>query len=692
MDTTATEHRAAAAVVDRLWRAYAPYQRGRYAFNDLTSMLSLLVLARFVESVRAADGDFVRQWDRALAEARIGVSPLMDLRAAIASAGGHAGFPVPALRDAGFPSGDEQSDDVPWIAAFLAALDERPTPIEAGLAEVGELLVERLVQESAYPSGEFHTPPTLARLLVELAAPRPGDRILDPACGSGSLLAAAVQRAAGPGRVDGASFEAFATNRGNLQLAMMNLAVHGVERPAVRASDALTQFETQGNRLFDRVVSNPPFNQRIENIGRARWPFGRPPESSANFAWLQLAWSRLSENGIATIIMPRAAAWSPGREAEIRRAMIAEGALLGVIALPANLFPQTSVPVDVWLLARKKSRHLPDGEANAVLFVDAGRLGTRAPRQSHVLTAKDRERISSRVHEWLDSPRATHDEPGFSRSVPEAEILGNEGSLDPRQYVHSEDRPTTAPDLRRMLDDLVRGAGAASNSGFDLETGLSTCEQLTSTGSEPPREPLGRVLSGSVAGAPEEPTPGRLLAGPSGSLVRAEDYVDSGGIPVVMPKDLTGHGFDPDSTRAISERQAEDLGRFRLREGDVVLARRGELGRCAVVRAEQDGWICGTGCFVLRPPAWLDADYFAAYLRSAEARAWLDGHSTGSTTLKTISLDVLAELPVALPDLGTQQAIAVMMRQLDEHERLLREQLALTAKIRQGALTGFFLR
>jgi type I restriction enzyme M protein len=193
-------------------------------------------------------------------------------------------------------------------------------------------------------------------------------------------------------------------------------------------------------------------------------------------------------------------------------------------------------------------------------------------------------------------------------------------------------------------------------------------------------------LEGTAGGLLE--APGLLLAGPSGSLIRADHYVDVGGVPVVMPKDLTGGGFGMASIRRISERQAMGLERFRLRPGDVVLARRGELGRAAVVREEQNGWVCGTGCFLLRPPAGLDSDYFAAYLRGTEARTWLETHSTGSMKMKTISLDVLRELPVVLPSLAAQQAIADTMKRLDEHERLLREQLALTQRIRHAALDG----
>lgn len=87
-------------------------------------------------------------------------------------------------------------------------------------------------------------------------------------------------------------------------------------------------------------------------------------------------------------------------------------------------------------------------------------------------------------------------------------------------------------------------------------------------------------------------------------------------------------------------------------------------------------------------PAGLDADYFAAYLRGAEARTWLEAHSTGSMKMRTISLDVLRDLPVFMPDLAAQQAIADTMKQLDAYERLLQDQIALTRRIRHDALDG----
>jgi type I restriction enzyme M protein len=568
------------------------------------------------------------------------------------------------------------------VAPFLAVLDESRELTRAALHEICELLLERYVQENPYSGGEFYTPRDVVRLMLDLVPPGPGDRILDPACGTGGFLAAAAQRIAASGRVDGGSFEAHAMDHRNTPLATMNMALHGVDRPVVLPANPLALFQRRrGSGLVDRVWSNPPFNQRIEGIDFVDWPFGEPPESSGNFAWLQFAWARLSENGTAAIIMPPAASWSSGREAEIRRRMVAHGAVLAIIALPANLFRETSIAVHAWILARDRSHHLPVNEQDTVLFIDASRLGMQMPRQLRTLTAADTERISSRFLEWLRSPRAIPDEPGFSRSATCEEILENAGNLDPRLYIDNmRVRQSAVPDRGHTLDELDRRDEATSTAYIELRDAFSACDRLVQDGVESPRMALRNILSVHPKGL--------LLAGPSGSLIRAEDYVDTDGIPVVMPKDLTDTGFNVANIRKIAAHQVEGLERFRLHRGDIVLARRGEMGRCAVTRAEQQGWVCGTGCFVLRLPPTLDADYLAAYLRSPTAREWLENHATGIMSLKTISLSVVGNLPVVVPDLDTQRAIAEVMARLDASERLLKEQLELTQGIRRDALSG----
>ncbi|MFE6716133.1 N-6 DNA methylase [Streptomyces albidoflavus] len=690
---TAVTRSSASTVVDGLWRAYAPFQRGRSTDRDLTAMLTILLLAGFLDSVDEPGDELSKRWSRAMAEARTGYPPLRDLGEALRLAAAHEQFPtrVPLDLERVFRDDLEASEALPWAADFLAALPQPPATTEWGLKDVGDLLLERYAAENSPHTGEFFTPHSVTRLLAQSLSPEPGDRVLDPACGTGGFLVAAAQHVAEQGLADSASFEGHAMDHRNTRVAVLNLLLHGVERPVVRTSDPGAVLRGPGDGMADLVMCNPPFNQRVQGLDSRPWPFGPPPESNANFAWLQFAWSRLSAKGKAALIMPSGAASRLGREAQIRREMLAGGALLAVVALPSRLFSETDVPVHLWLLARDKSRHLPAGEAESVLFIDASRLGTQAPRQRHELGPADRERVSGRLQAWLRSPRETPDEPGFSCSVPHRAILENTGcSLDPRLYVDPAREPApSAVSTRELLDELAARSVPTAEATARLHHSFDRSERAARSEAGAPRVPLAKILDATARDEEEEEArTGRLLAGPSGSLIRAEQYVEDGGVPVVMPRDLTGNGFSTADIRRISEKQAAELSRFRLRLGDVVLARRGELGRSAVVREEQVGWVCGTGCFVVRPTGRLDADYLAAYLRGPEARAWLDTHSTGSTKMKTIPLRVFAELPVVLPDLATQRAIVDTTAQLDEHERLLEEQLSLTRRIRHAALAG----
>ncbi|MFF8725357.1 N-6 DNA methylase [Streptomyces sp. NPDC015171] len=681
--------RPATEVVERLWRAYAPFQRGRSTDRDLTAMLAMLALAKFMDSARDPAEELTKRWSRAVAEARTGYLPLRDLHHAYSLATSHAQFPLVASWDTEnvFATAVD-TDDLPWTPAFLTALQEFPPATQAGFEEVTDLLLERFVTESASQTGEFYTPRAVTRLVVESLSPQPGDRVLDPACGTGGFLTAAAQYVAERGHAGGVSLEGYAMDHRNPQPAMLNLALHGINQPLVRASDPASLFRDPGVGRAEFVMCNPPFNQRVQGLEHLNWPFGIPLESNANFAWLQFAWTRLSNKGKAGIIMPTGAASTRGHGTEMRRAILAAHALLGVVALPAGMFSHTAVPVHIWLLARDATHHLPAGEAGSVLFIDASRSGTQTPRGARVVGTAEIDRISATFRTWLRSPHANSDAPGFSRSVSYDEILANDGCpFDPRLYVEpTQERPAAALGVRRLLDDLAQRASSAAVSTTSLGRSFDHSERAARSEADVPRESLRNLL----ASTPGEGVDARhqLLAGPSGSLIRADDYVDIGGVPVVMPKDLTGGGFSTASIRHISELQAKRLERFRLRPGDVVLARRGELGRAAVIRDGQRGWVCGTGCFLLRPPAELDPGYFAAYLRSPEARAWLEAHSTGSMKMKTISLDVLSDLPVPVPALSAQRAIADAMERLDEYERLLGEQLALTRRIRHTALDG----
>ena len=144
-----------------------------------------------------------------------------------------------------------------------------------------------------------------------------------------------------------------------------------------------------------------------------------------------------------------------------------------------------------------------------------------------------------------------------------------------------------------------------------------------------------------------------ILTGPFGSALHQTDYV-AHGIPVVNPQDIVDGAVSTSRIKMVSPQTRDRLSDFALREGDIVLGRRGEMGRCAVVSREMSGWLCGTGCFVLRPGKACDSRFVSLQIQSPEVRQRLDQQSVG-VTMKNLNQRVVADLTIALPALKKQR-------------------------------------
>ena len=141
---------------------------------------------------------------------------------------------------------------------------------------------------------------------------------------------------------------------------------------------------------------------------------------------------------------------------------------------------------------------------------------------------------------------------------------------------------------------------------------------------------------------------GSIQTGPFGSQLHASDYVESG-IPVVMPKDIQGRRATTDSVARICSADADRLARHRLSKGDIVFSRRGDVEKHALISEREVGWICGTGCLLLRPgTAWLSSTFLSMMLDSPRARTWLVQHAVGAT-MPNINTGILGSIPVTLP-------------------------------------------
>ena len=175
-----------------------------------------------------------------------------------------------------------------------------------------------------------------------------------------------------------------------------------------------------------------------------------------------------------------------------------------------------------------------------------------------------------------------------------------------------------------------------------------------------------------------------VQTGPFGSQLHAEDYV-SGGVPVINPSHITGSSIHADRDISVAERTASRLSRHRFKVGDVVLARRGELGRCAVVGAEEAGWLCGTGSLIVRPDPEVDSRYLQVRVSSAATRAELDARSTGAT-MPNLNVQMISKLRIPVPPVSEQQRIVDALEREEsawrQTSRVIEAEIALLREFR----------
>jgi type I restriction enzyme M protein len=311
-------------------------------------------------------------------------------------------------------------------------------------------LLDRFAAAAGKRGGEFFTPDSPVRLAVGLTAPTRGRQVYDPACRSGGFLVGAAIHAEQHG-CDPRDLQIFGQeiNLATWQLAKLNLAVHGIMADLGSDPTNALIHNIHAGRRFDVVLANPPFNMSGwvgsgDSARDVRWRYGVPPHHNANFAWLQHAVAMLAEQGRAAVLMANSAASTQNpQERAIRTAMINDGVVESIVALPPQLFYSTAIPVTLWLL-----RPPDGGSAGHILFVDARAAGKMVSRTRRVLTDDDIGQLISIYQDWRASPPTApyRGVEGLARSAPLEEIRQRDYVLNPGRYVAP---PAARPDLDR---------------------------------------------------------------------------------------------------------------------------------------------------------------------------------------------------------------------------------------------------
>jgi type I restriction enzyme M protein len=276
-----------------------------------------------------------------------------------------------------------------------------------------EYLLEQFADETKKSGGNFFTPKEIVRLLVNLVEPKEGMSICDPTCGSGGMLIESMKYVAQHGgNPRNLVLEGQEANYGTLGMCKMNMVLHGIVDFKIEYGDTLSNPKlVEGGRLrtYDRVLANFPFSMDWDNKIAARDPynrfrFGIPPEKDkADFAFIQHMFSNLNKNGQAAIICSQGVLFRGNEEEEIRKNMIKEDVIEGIIALPPKLFYGTGIPGCILILNRKK----PENRKNKIIFIYAAR-DYEEGKVRNKLREQDIEKIVSAVRNYKDVDRYCH--------------------------------------------------------------------------------------------------------------------------------------------------------------------------------------------------------------------------------------------------------------------------------------------
>ncbi|ACV77509.1 type I restriction-modification system subunit M [Nakamurella multipartita] len=335
------------------------------------------------------------------------------------------------------------------------------------LGEVYEYFLEKFAKAEGKRGGEFYTPASVVRVLVEVLEPTRG-RVYDPCCGSGGMFVQTEKFLEAHHR-EGSEISVYGQelNERTWRMAKMNLAIHGLSgNLGPRWGDTFAR-DIHPDVQADYVLANPPFNIKdwARNDKDPRWKFGVPPAGNANYAWIQHIISKLAPGGSAGVVMANGSmSTQSGGEGAIRAQLVEADLVSCMVALPTQLFRSTGIPVCLWFFAKDKTVGTGGSvdRSGRVLFIDARSMGNMVDRAERSLSDDDIGLIAGTFHAWRGTASARAagleyaDKPGFCYSATLAEIKAADYALTPGRYVGAAEVEDDGEPIEEKIDRLTK--------------------------------------------------------------------------------------------------------------------------------------------------------------------------------------------------------------------------------------------
>ncbi|MFI5093735.1 MAG: N-6 DNA methylase [Candidatus Acidiferrales bacterium] len=374
------------------------------------------------------------------------------------------------------------------LFTLLKAFNSIPMELEGDVfGKIYEYFLGNFAMKEGQKGGEFFTPTSIVKLIVEFIEPYHG-RIFDPACGSGGMFVQSARFVQNHKKNPTDEISIYGQERvaETIRLCKMNLAVHGLSGDIRQANTYYEDIHKSVGK-FDFVMANPPFN--VDNVDKEkiksdpRFPLGFPKVDNANYLWIQIFYSALNETGRAGFVMANSAGDARGTELELRQKLIKDHSVDVVVSIGSNFFYTVTLPCTLWFLDRGKAK---TARKDKVLFIDARHIFRQidrahrdfAPEQLEFLANIVRLYRGEKIETNFDSeamlkekfPDGKYDDVlGLCKAATLAEIEAQGWSLNPGRYVGVAEREADDFDFKEKLEELNEELEILNKEAKELE-------------------------------------------------------------------------------------------------------------------------------------------------------------------------------------------------------------------------------